>query len=77
MNDFTKEELQYILYACERSPLEDGVVENKIQSMIDNYCEHSSSHISDGVTYTITEGSPKGVFRYYKKKCQKCGEFYK
>lgn len=40
MNKFTKEELQYMLYACERSPLEDSSVENKIQAMINNYCEH-------------------------------------
>ncbi len=44
MNDFTKEELQYFLmtmkpfhFLWRHDPLE---LEGKIQSMIDNYCEH-------------------------------------
>lgn len=44
MNDFTKEELQYFLaimkpfhWLWKGDPLE---LEQKIQSMIDNYCEH-------------------------------------
>lgn len=44
MNDFTKEDLQYFLmvmkpfhFLWKHDPLE---LENKIQSLIDNYCEH-------------------------------------
>lgn len=44
MNNFTKEELQYFLMCIKpfhwlwrHDPLE---LENKIQSMIDNYCSH-------------------------------------
>lgn len=44
MNDFTKEELQYFLmimkpfhWLWKNDPIE---LKNKIQSMIDNYCEH-------------------------------------
>ncbi len=43
-NDFTKEELQYFLmimkpfhFLWKEDPLE---LEGKLQSMIDNYCEH-------------------------------------
>lgn len=41
MNEFTKEELKEIL-ACVCNI--DGNVLNKIQSMIDNYCEHECSN---------------------------------
>lgn len=37
MSDFTKEELNTIKYWCR---LESSVFLNKIQSLIDNYCEH-------------------------------------
>jgi hypothetical protein len=49
MNDFTKEELQYFLmimkpfhWLCQYDPMN---LENKIQSMINNYCEHEKSGI--------------------------------
>lgn len=49
MNDFTKEELQYFLaimkpfhWLWKGDPLE---LEQKIQSMIDNYCEHEWENI--------------------------------
>jgi hypothetical protein len=38
MNDFTKEELQEIYYRLDNAPQE---LEDKIQSMIQNYCSHS------------------------------------
>ena len=48
MNEFTKEELQYIWSACNELSHSEGchpsvqeiIFLNKIQSMIDNYCEH-------------------------------------
>jgi uncharacterized protein (UPF0305 family) len=40
MNDFTKEELKQILHGIYRANNEDLPVALKVQSMIDNYCEH-------------------------------------
>lgn len=40
MNNFTKEELEHILYCVCIEPLDDLILVNKIKSMIDNYCEH-------------------------------------
>lgn len=54
MNDFTKDELilikNGIQYLSDRTSLSDGYlekcngIENKIQSLIDSYCEHSDHH---------------------------------
>jgi len=41
MNDFTKEELKFIYDWLNWISKEDYPVKNKIQSMIDNYCDHS------------------------------------
>ena len=47
MNDFTKEELKETLYcishyqSCQWSKHELMKIEKKLQSLIDNYCEHS------------------------------------
>jgi hypothetical protein len=42
MNDFTKEELENILNGnVEIYPSSYSELRNKIQSMIDNYCEHN------------------------------------
>jgi hypothetical protein len=52
MNDFTKEELMNILYALEHlyEPPFDlpkmYLLRNKVESMIDNYCEHESNILS-------------------------------
>jgi hypothetical protein len=48
MSDFTKEELQFILLSLEpfdwaSSGAFEGV-KSKIQSLIDNYCDHTSAH---------------------------------
>lgn len=46
MNDFTKKELEMIHYDLVRneSPWQCGkTIINKIQSMIDNYCEHQKN----------------------------------
>ena len=56
MNDFTKEELESILDAfhyLEDSPSWrnidgwDRILADKIQSMIDNYCEHECLEVRD------------------------------
>ena len=60
MNDFTKEELEFIKHAIRehyknKAPIKGSTyvniwadMINKIQSMIDNYCEHESSgQVSD------------------------------
>lgn len=58
MNDFTKEELEYLIQ-CVINDIDmidncgddydelnaAGLVENKLQSMIDNYCRHVNSNI--------------------------------
>lgn len=51
MNDFTKEELylieksvkHYFFRDCEM-PLPHSPLHDKIQSLIDNYCEHENRH---------------------------------
>lgn len=46
MNDFTKEELEAICYDLRRNknPWQCGeTIIDKIQSMIDNYCEHEKN----------------------------------
>ncbi len=45
MNDFTKEELQYLLEMIDsirilNRSINDDELQEKIQSMIDNYCDH-------------------------------------
>ena len=51
MNEFTKEELEYLrwLVADYEEEYPDGATElpKKLQSMIDNYCEHDAG-TSDG-----------------------------
>ena len=73
MNDFTKEELSIlkngIQYLSDRTSLSEGYLEAhnalevKIQSMLDNYCEHtpSDAHYEQ--------------FRWHL--CSKCGVQYK
>lgn len=60
MNDFTKEELQ-IIYANSNPCVSDEMrpILDKIQSMIDNYCEHEWAY------YFSCDGSDV--------KCMKCG----
>ncbi len=65
MNDFTKEELelicQFFNIAIEdfQEPDETYKLRDKIQSMIDNYCEHTWQEIFNERTYS---------------QCKKCGE---
>ena len=41
MNDFTKDELEILLHLLDCRGLADSYLQIKIQSMIDNYCDHS------------------------------------
>mgnify|MGYP001579063669 CR=1 FL=1 len=40
MNDFTKDELEEIKGSLHRDVFSSNTISNKIQSLIDNYCEH-------------------------------------
>lgn len=73
MNDFTKEELQYILECVspDDSALNGGWyrepdviyrLKEKIQSMIDNYCEH--------------EFSIKSLCPHFLMMCEKCSKTF-
>jgi hypothetical protein len=45
MNEFTKEELKYLFKLLyDWNNLEDDELQDKIQSMIDNYCDHEPLH---------------------------------
>ena len=44
MNDFTKEELQNILGMAKSIPIDDRILILKLESMIDNYCEHKNKN---------------------------------
>ncbi len=86
MNDFTKEELCNLMDACMywfECP-DNGIMKEahelvgKIQSMIDNYCEHESDghtyyksgiKCTDFLTYACSE-SPCLL------KCKKCSELF-
>jgi len=57
MNDFTKEELEEIKYFLFGNPKSNNDLCLKLQSMIDNYCEHE----------------PHGDFHVCVDKCKKCG----
>lgn len=67
MNDFTKEELKELLKwkyeDCYKNPCDQKIIDpliNKIQSIIDNYCEHENT---------------KFIMDVGIDKCTKCGEF--
>ncbi len=91
MNEFTKEELIDLCYAARVMhksgydyPSEKPTVHlyTKIQSLIDNYCEHES----DGSLYTRLGPAPYlmsllkkdefHLFKNNKTKCIKCGIYY-
>ena len=59
MNEFTKEELEY-LKSCPSVGCYNGLIE-KIQSMIDSYCEHEWENTCCGCTL-------RGIY------CHKCGK---
>lgn len=84
MNDFTKQELimlkHSIQYLSDRTSLSDGyleahnAMENKIQSMIDNYCEHEIHEIIDGCQHSWLKVHPlnQKAQRYLCEHC--CSE---
>lgn len=62
MNDFTKEELEDLFDCCkaayisgEINPQKPLQFKEKIQSMIDNYCEHENSKRIDGFVRDKTD----------------------
>lgn len=73
MNDFTKEELEYIAEAIEMwfKDYDSETPERiylKVQSMIDNYCEHQWIVISEHKLYRVGETSSAIPI------CNKCGQ---
>jgi hypothetical protein len=71
MNDFTTDELHHIHKLFELvklaypSYLLNESIENKIQALIDNYCEHNCHHEWDGTLITTKPNTGK---------CKKCGQ---
>ena len=63
MNDFTKEELEQIEYSLLYTGMDGETVLLKLQSMIDNYCEHEFKIIGSG--------------KCLSQKCDKCGKIEK
>jgi hypothetical protein len=59
MNDFTKKELENIMWAIYGEYPLPIILGDKLQSMIDNYCEHDWKHCYDLSEYD---------------ECLKCGE---
>ncbi len=73
MNDFTKEELEDICYAVfnfykegyELPSQKTGALYKKIQSMIDNYCEHPEPyHLTYGATILDYCDKCKHIFKF-------------
>jgi hypothetical protein len=66
MNDFTKDELQYLLEMVDLIQMVNPSVNiddlpRKLQSMIDNYCEHE--HLKDvGREYKVCKGCAKEIY---------------
>lgn len=63
MNEFTKEELQYLFRTFMLTNGDDFEhnLESKMQRMIDNYCDHEESEANHN---------------YEVCKCKKCGELF-
>ena len=56
MNDFTKDELQNLKYCMRQMTIAiDNYDEiyNKLQSMIDNYCDHKNPYTKLGITVCL------------------------
>jgi hypothetical protein len=60
MNKFTKQQLELLWCACDKYPAAYDLLD-KIQSLIDNYCEHSESEANHN---------------YEVEKCKKCGRLF-
>ena len=69
MNEFTKEELNLLnnalcVYLEGASPIEVEHLQDKVQSLIDNYCEHEHKQ------YSIGDSRPMIMTH----ECLKCGK---
>jgi hypothetical protein len=58
MNDFTKDELKCLLSVLDgvyiaHHTVSQQALENKIKSMIDNYCEHEEIYTKLGITVCL------------------------
>ena len=80
MNDFTKEELERILDVLDINPWDlNEVLMSKIQSLIDNYCEHET----DGYTYYKSGDKCTDFLTYASSdspcflKCKKCEKLFR
>lgn len=51
MNDFTKDELETLLHGLKHANIHDWEIGKKIQSMIDNYCDHISLFSMDDMKH--------------------------
>lgn len=71
MNNFTKSELQEIADSLSRDPFGAKSVTIKIQSMIDNYCEHTPQH--EHIEKFPMECETYVCGNSYEK-CSKCGD---
>ena len=65
MNDFTRDELQYLLEMVDsikivNRSVNDDELQEKLQSMIDNYCEHNFIGYAEG----------QATFPYCNKCCK-------
>jgi len=73
MNDFTKDDLYMLrravinLYKIDDKDSIESPLYKKIQSMIDNYCEHESN----GIRYAVIKLRSTDE-RDYEYKCSKC-----
>ena len=63
MNDFTKEELECLLLTLDKvliasRKIQQDALQNKLQSMIDNYCEHERTRfvMDVGIDKCVTCG---------------------
>ena len=74
MNDFTKEELESIIQSFEHIEYRetfgwDDHLKIKLQSLIDNYCEHESS----GIRYAVMKLRSTDT-RDFEYRCVKCNK---
>jgi len=80
MNDFTKDELRNIsdaiLYSELMESRKDSLIpiRDKIQSMIDNYCEHESDYKIGDIIHAADDSESSVLIEL---ACKKCGKFYK
>ena len=79
MDNFTKNELALLLDAInfwnmqtDEAIKEEVLLSCKIESMIDNYCEHESSALGDAGLISSCDGDINNPL-----KCTKCGELYR